>query len=504
MGDFTNWDGYYGTFDNPEEAHGFVTMGGNPRHLIIPSPGTQDFNTCNGLTTVPPGAAYSARLGNDNIGGEAEELRYTFPVTSENNLFIYKYAVVLQDPGHIPEHQPSFTIEVRNQDGVVFDSSCGYYYVYAHPGLPGWNICNNNETVMWKDWTTVGMDLSPFVGQTVTIVFITRDCQELGHFGYAYLSTHCDKLQLEVGFCLKNSTVTVTAPPGFSYLWDSGETTQSISVVNPVSGMIKSCRLTAVNGCQVTIQSIIEPTILTADFSFDPQCAEVPVSFQDKSTINQNSIVNWQWDFGDGTQPVTNNPAPSHIYTKPGTYNASLVTFSSDPCADTVTREIIIPPMVTAKLGDDRYIKWSETVELDAGNPGAQYLWSTGETTRTIITGGTKTIWVRVFNDHCTSSDTIVITEYPRCIAEVPTAFSPNGDGQNDILTVFGSGYNNFEFLIFNRSGELVFKSNDPGVGWDGIYQGQKQGMGVYNYILRGSCVDGDNFFKKGNITLLR
>ncbi len=504
-GNFTNWEGFYGDFFNPSLYTGFITTGSNPRHVIIKSPGTLDHHACDSLRTVAPGEAYSARLGNDNVGAEAEVLTYTMLVTPENNLFIYKYAVVLEDPGHDPDHQPSFTIEVKNQAGQLFDPQCGYYYVYAQPGLPGWHSCYpKNGTVVWKDWTTVGLDLSTLVGETVTISFTTRDCEETGHFGYAYLCTSCAKLQLTVGFCMANNLVTATAPPGFSYLWSTGDTTQSITVVNPVPGTVESCTLTAVNGCQVTIEATIQPTVLSSDFSFEPRCAEVPVPFSDKSTINQNTIDGWVWDFGDGSPFVSNDQNPQHAYATPGTYDVSLIIRSSDPCFDTIVKPITIPPLVYVKFGDDVYLKYGTTVTLDAGNPGATYLWSTGETSQVITTGGEQTVWVVVRNDYCTSSDTILLHEYPMCIVDVPTAFSPNGDGQNDLLKVYGSGFKSFELLVFDRSGELVFQTTDKDNGWDGTFKGHTMGLGVFNYILRGTCSDGDPFFKKGNITLLR
>lgn len=500
FGNFSNWDGYYGDFDNPEAVHGFVL---GSRHTINHTPGNLDQNTCDSLITVPKGEEYTARLGNDDVNGEAEELRYTFSITNDNNLFIYKYAVVLEDPGHDPDQQPSFTLEVRKQDGQLFDPVCGYYYVYAQPGLPGWHFCASRG-VVWKDWTYVGLDLSSLVGQTITIVFTTRDCSLLGHFGYAYLTTQCSKLELDVGFCLQNSTVTVTAPPGFSYLWSTGETTRSIEVANPVPGMVESCQLTAVNGCQVTIQAVIQPTFLTGDFTYVAQCAEVPVSFTDKSTINQNTITDWEWDFGDGTPPVSNNPNPTHAYAKEGNYTVKMVVHSSDPCTDTVIKQVTILPKITVDLGKDITVGWNNPVYLDAGNPGASYLWSTGETTQTITTGGEQTIWVVAHNDYCSDSDTIVIHEFARCVVGVPTAFSPNGDGQNDILYIYGGGAESFEFLLYDRSGELVFRTTSTDQGWDGTVNGQPQGMAVYNYVLRGTCLDGHPFFKKGNVTLLR
>jgi len=340
-GDFTNWEGYYGTFSNPSANIGFVTSTSNPRHMIIKAPGTHDDNTCNGLTTVPPGAAYAARLGNDDVGAEAEQLRYTLTVSDESNLFIYKYAVVFEDPGHDPQDQPSFTIEVTNEAGQVFDSVCGYYYVYSHQGIPGWNRCDYWSTpVLWKDWTTVGLDLSPYLGQTINIVFTTRDCKQSQHFGYAYLSTSCSKMQMSVDFCSNHGSITMSAPPGFSYLWSNGAQTQSITIVDPPMGQVDSCILTSVNGCKVTIKSVIYPTLITADFSFMINGPQTEIPFFDLSTINHDAIANWEWEFGDGSPVVSHEPNPKHTYANRGTYNVTLTVHAPDGCADSMTKSI--------------------------------------------------------------------------------------------------------------------------------------------------------------------
>jgi len=335
QGNFNNWDAYYGTFYNPTQYHGFDPN----RHVINAAPGSLDPNTCYGLLTVPPGEAYSARLGNDNIGAEAEQLRYSITVTPETNLFIYKYAVVLEDPGHIPENQPSFTIEVTDENGVVFDPICGYYYVYAQQGLPGWSTCGS---VVWKNWTIVGLNLAPYMGQIITIVFTTRDCEQTGHYGYAYLSAACGKLQMAVSYCPQDSYATLTAPSGFSYLWSNGQTSQSIIVSNPIPGSTDSCILTSVNGCQVTIYASLFPTIVNSDFSYVSNCPNFPVNFTDLSTVNQNAITNWKWDFGDGSAPVTNIQNPSHSYTNSGTYNVTLIAYSSEGCCDTIVKPLIV------------------------------------------------------------------------------------------------------------------------------------------------------------------
>ena len=85
----------------------------------------------------------------------------------------------------------------------------------------------------------------------------------------------------------------------------------------------------------------------------------------------------------------------------------------------------------------------------------------------------------------------------------VPQAFSPNNDGNNDILYVRGS-IKEFSFSVFNRWGEVVFKTENQNTGWDGTYKGKELNAGVYVFFLSGQDLLGNSFNKKGNITLVK
>jgi gliding motility-associated-like protein len=85
----------------------------------------------------------------------------------------------------------------------------------------------------------------------------------------------------------------------------------------------------------------------------------------------------------------------------------------------------------------------------------------------------------------------------------VPNAFSPNGDGSNDILMVLGT-ISNLEFEIYNRWGQLVFKTTDQQQGWDGTFNGKAINSGVFAYRLSGTLPNGDAISKRGNITLIK
>ncbi len=89
-------------------------------------------------------------------------------------------------------------------------------------------------------------------------------------------------------------------------------------------------------------------------------------------------------------------------------------------------------------------------------------------------------------------------------LADVPTGFSPNGDGSNDILYVRGYSIATMDFKIFNRWGELVFQSQNQSRGWDGTFKGKAQEMDAYAYTLQVTFLDGSTMNKKGNVTLLR
>ncbi|TVQ47026.1 MAG: gliding motility-associated C-terminal domain-containing protein [Saprospirales bacterium] len=86
----------------------------------------------------------------------------------------------------------------------------------------------------------------------------------------------------------------------------------------------------------------------------------------------------------------------------------------------------------------------------------------------------------------------------------LPNAFSPNGDGMNDVLYVRGEDIINMELRIYNRYGQEVFYSNDKSRGWDGVFGGEDMPAGVYAYFLKVECRDGMINELKGNINLLR
>jgi len=86
----------------------------------------------------------------------------------------------------------------------------------------------------------------------------------------------------------------------------------------------------------------------------------------------------------------------------------------------------------------------------------------------------------------------------------IPNAFSPNGDGNNDVLKVYGGGISQMKLAIYNRWGEKVFETSTQKEGWDGTHRGKKLNSGVFAYKLNVTKVDNSMITKNGNITLMR
>jgi large repetitive protein len=181
-------------------------------------------------------------------------------------------------------------------------------------------------------------------------------------------------------------------------------------------------------------------------------------------------------------------------------------------CGDTDTLSIIVYAAPSANAGPDQTIEWGASTNLNASG-GTSYSWTpsgglscTNCPDPTAAPGETTTYYVTVTNANgCTSLDSVTVyIEMPDGELFVPNLFSPNGDGLNDQLFVFGNNIEYVTFTVYNRWGQKVFETNNIELGWDGTFNGKKLDPAVFVYYVRATYTAGREVTKSGNVTLVR
>jgi len=140
----------------------------------------------------PGGGNVSAVIGNCQTGYAADRISYALAVDSCNMGFYYSYMAVLEDPGHDSLNQPAFWVELFDQLGnLIPGPNCSYYVAvgYNDSGMVSNPVTSPYPWTYakYKCWTTIGVDLSPYLGTTVTLTYSVKDCGYGGHWGCAYV-----------------------------------------------------------------------------------------------------------------------------------------------------------------------------------------------------------------------------------------------------------------------------------------------------------------------------
>lgn len=159
-------------------------------------------------------------------------------------------------------------------------------------------------------------------------------------------------------------------------------------------------------------------------------------------------------------------------------------------------------------LGYTTQICLDERAVLEIGVEGDAYEWSTGETGRVITVQDSGAYAFTVTVDGCTYADTIVVESLPSSsVVYVPNAFTPNGDGVNDFFKGEGLGFEEYELVIFDRWGGVIFIGESTDVAWDGTKNGSEMvqnGVYVYKLTYTSPCQDGKKITKFGHVVVVR
>lgn len=253
---------------------------------------------------------------------------------------------------------------------------------------------------------------------------------------------------------------------------------------------------------------------LRGDFSSAGFCKGSPIQFDDHSSYTYGKITERRWDMGLPDDTLTSLAYGSNVnytYNKGGVYTVTLSLFTDHECTTTVTKDVIIYEVLPF-AGNDTIVAKGQPLQLNASG-GDFYSWSppdglsnTGIADPVLNWSQDATYTLEVSNTQgCVGYDTIHVKYYTGPDIYVPSAFSPNGDGQNDRFRFIPVGITEYKyFRIFNRWGQLLYSSTDFRSGWDGTVKGEPAPLDTYIWILEGKDFNGQTILRKGTVTLVK
>lgn len=356
------------------------------------------------LRTVPEGEIASVRLGNWCNGHEAERLEFQFHVdTMVNPMVMLLYAVVIEEgEGHSDEIQPRFEMKIlnskhqplKNSRCVTADFTANDLKFKSQKELEseGWHrlahaaikVPNANDgsgeresnTVYWKDWTQVGVNLKEYHGQDVIVQLSTYDCAQTAHFGYAYFVLKCSKGELE-GMSCGEVNPTFRAPEGFEYRWYKASDYNTVQLNsrffwdeslivgrNRELTVSVTDTLTYAVDCMFPTDTVCYFTLYASSMARFPKAegkvqliredCQNKLRFSSSCYIEQENQVSGKtertaempdyvwWDFGDGTTSYVANPVDKVYPGEAATYRVVLHAVYQT-CEDSVVFNVDMP-----------------------------------------------------------------------------------------------------------------------------------------------------------------
>ncbi|WP_046578204.1 T9SS C-terminal target domain-containing protein [Spirosoma radiotolerans] len=301
-------------------------------------------------------------------------------------------------------------------------------------------------------------------------------------------------------------TLTVAGGTAATYAWrdQNNNVVSTTAVFGQASPGLYTVQVVDINGCKALSDSIKVGLDSTGFARLGPdtlKCNGLAVSLAPRTGDIPGNV--YQWSNGATT--------PSISVTEPGTYSLVLRNTQSGCVGRSSVHVDNRPPPNFSYTQQAALCEGDQgTTILSAnGATGLKYLWVTRSDT-------TKTITVQRAGDYpiqvtdplgCTATGVARVLNLCEPRVNVPDAFTPNGDGTNDLLQVFTAYITDYEFRIYNRWGEVIFASNNPEQKWDGTYRGSIYPAMIYPYVVVFKSQyfpERERVVKRGSVLLIR
>jgi gliding motility-associated-like protein len=297
-------------------------------------------------------------------------------------------------------------------------------------------------------------------------------------------------LGADKGFCPGGSQL-INAGNYDHYLWNNGATSSSITVYVPgVYSVIAYSALGCPSYDTIVINQYNEPVINLG--------TPAAICMGGTKILDAGLYSSYSWNSGDNTRTITVNTV--------GTFSVQVT--DANGCTGTGSTSITsILPLPENFLPEDTAICSYGSLEIKPVTGLSGYLWSTNENTPKITVLQPGVYWLQASDaNNCIGVDSVVV--FPKdCLSGfyAPGAFTPNGDGKNDVFRplLFGN-VKKYRFTVYNRWGNIVFESSELMKGWDGTIRGLKQGSAVFIWSCSFQMENEPERTEKGTVVLVR
>ncbi|WP_345077171.1 choice-of-anchor L domain-containing protein [Nemorincola caseinilytica] len=312
----------------------------------------------------------------------------------------------------------------------------------------------------------------------------------------------------------------VTGDPTYSYEWVPALDLDNALIQQPTATLTvpRSYTVTAtvpVYQCktQAVASVTILPQVIATASSLKPVCIEEPAELLSYPSGTQ---YDYHWNGPDGFESMLQFPFIKRARIQDQGIYTVTVTNTITGCQGTDTAYVRVggASLVLYNVTEDQTIDLGQSVQLGADG-AVLYTWAPNDGSLSdpninnpIATPTVSTTYVVMAVDSigCKNIDTVHIEVRTADGVFIPSGFSPNGDGLNDIFRIRANEHARLvEMVVFDRWGQAVYRAqNGSSAGWDGTSNGQPAGIGTYNYMIIVARPDGTDQTYKGNVTLIR
>lgn len=389
-------------------------------------------------------------------------------------------------------------IKISGEDTICFPAAEQSYIAF---------IKNRGTPVQWELDSDQNGSLSRLNDSTVSVSFKDPGAMPLRLKLYAYAGG-CNVLKdsilitvfpgnnkLSGNFTTCDLPLKISPGPWFkNYLWQDGSKDSVYLVTKPGKYSVK---LQTYCGASLTdsVEIAASGTGLKKNYSI---CENDSVTI-----IAANGFARYEWGPVYNITPLSANSIRVHP-NKDTSYTLKITTAAGCELMDTVFVKVHKPASIN--LGKDTALCQYQTLTLDAGNNFSSYNWSSGAATQKLVVDKPGTYSVKLVDKNsCVATDTITVGAR-ECLNSIfiPTAFTPNGDGKNDQFKPLVSGRMvEYELVVYNRLGEVVFRTSEVNNGWSGTHKGRSQKTEAYVWMCRYQFENEKPKFEKGTLLLI-